>query len=201
MNGKLVLAPVICAFIGWMTNYLAIRMLFHPRRPIRIGFWTWQGLFPKRQRELAFNLGRLVEQELVNHTDVWQAVNDPAFQERLRTLVGSYVEDFLHKKLTAIHPMLAFVLKGPVIDRTKHLVLQEVERFIPDMVDQAARELESRLDFKKIVQEKVEGFSMPKLEQTLFSIMKREFWFIEIFGGVLGFVVGLGQIAFLYAWP
>lgn len=201
MNGKLVLAPVICAFIGWMTNYLAIRMLFHPRRPIRIGFWTWQGLFPKRQRELAFNLGRLVEQELVNHTDVWQAVNDPAFQERLRTLVGYYVEDFLHKKLTAIHPMLAFVLKGPVIDRTKHLVLQEVERFIPDMVDQAARELESRLDFKKIVQEKVEGFSMPKLEQTLFSIMKREFWFIEIFGGVLGFVVGLGQIAFLYAWP
>ena len=50
------------------------------------------------------------------------------------------------------------------------------------------------LDIEKIVIEKVNNFSSDKLEQILFSIMKKEFRFIEIIGAVLGFVIGLLQI-------
>ena len=34
---KLCLSTVICAFIGWITNFIAIKMLFHPRRPVQVG--------------------------------------------------------------------------------------------------------------------------------------------------------------------
>lgn len=46
---KLLLSPVICALIGWFTNFLAVKMLFHPHKPIKIGPFTIQGIFPKRQ--------------------------------------------------------------------------------------------------------------------------------------------------------
>jgi uncharacterized membrane protein YheB (UPF0754 family) len=49
------------------------------------------------------------------------------------------------------------------------------------------------------VREKVESFSSDKLEDMLFSIMKKEFRFIEIVGGVLGFFIGLLQL--LITWP
>ncbi|NDC78344.1 MAG: DUF445 family protein, partial [Chitinophagia bacterium] len=52
--------PVISAFIGWVTNWVAIKMLFHPRRPIRFLGLTVQGIFPKRQRQFAERLGRMV---------------------------------------------------------------------------------------------------------------------------------------------
>ena len=184
----------MCAFIGWFTNYLAIKMLFHPRKPKRILGWTLQGLFPKRQAELADLLGDIVEKELVNHEDIQRVIQDPAFHRRIRNLVDTYVSRFIHKKLTKVHPLLASLLQGRrVLDKIKDLVVDEVERFIPDMLEKAAHELESRFEFSSIVREKIEGFSIEKLEKVLFDLMKREFRFIEIVGGALGLLVGSVQ--------
>jgi len=192
------LTPVVCAFIGWMTNYLAIRMLFHPRQPRRILFWSWQGLFPKRQKDLAVKLGQMVEEELISHEDIWAAVNDPTFHRRLRQMVDVNVERFIHQKLTRIHPLLPPLLKGSVMSRLKELIVQEVEKFIPETIERAASELQDRLEFRKLVQEKIEGFSMTKLEEVIFSILHKELRFVEIMGGLLGLLVGSGQAAFLY---
>ncbi len=49
-----------------------------------------------------------------------------------------------------------------------------------------------------MVQTKVERFSMDKLEQVLFGIMKKEFRFIEIMGAVLGFAIGIFQSLFIF---
>lgn len=195
---KYLIGPVLCAFIGWFTNYLAIKMLFHPRRPKRILGWTLQGLFPKRQAELAELLGDIVEKELVNHEDIQRVIQDPAFQRRIRILVDTYVSSFLRKKLSRVHPLLASLLQGRVLDKIRDLVVDEVERFIPDMLEKAAQELESRFEFSTIVREKIAGFSIEKLEKVLFDLMKREFRFIEMVGGVLGLAVGTVQSALFY---
>ncbi len=55
--------------------------------------------------------------------------------------------------------------------------------------------LQAELDLEKIVTEKVSGFSSDKLEEILMSIMSKEFRFVEILGGVLGFIIGLLQVA------
>ncbi len=199
MSVHFFLFPLLGAFIGWMTNYLAIRMLFHPRRPVRILFWTWQGLFPKRQRELAIKLGEIVEKELVNHKDIQRTLHDPGFQSKLRTTMQEQVDDFVEQKVTRRLPsLLASKLRGNVIGRLKSMIGSEVEEFIPQMVDKAGNELESRVRFSHIVQKKVEDFSMQQLEDVLFSIMRREFRFIEILGGLLGLIIGITQVGFLY---
>ena len=64
------LLPVIAAIIGWGTNYLAVRMLFHPRQEKRILGLSFQGVFPKRQKVLAEKLGKLVARELFSMKDV-----------------------------------------------------------------------------------------------------------------------------------
>lgn len=46
--------------------------------------------------------------------------------------------------------------------------------------------------------EKVKNFSSDKLEEILYSIMKKEFVFIEIIGAVLGFLIGVIQILITY---
>ena len=58
--------PLTGALIGWITNLLAIRLLFHPRRPLRL--WPLpfkiQGLLPKRREELAENIADIVSEQL-----------------------------------------------------------------------------------------------------------------------------------------
>ncbi len=196
---KYILGPLLCAFIGWFTNYLAIKMLFHPRKPKRILGWTLQGLFPKRQAELADLLGEVVEKELVNHEDIQRVIQDPGFHRRIRSLVDTYVSRFLQKKLSAVHPLLASLLQGrKVMEKIKDLVVDEVERFIPDMLAKAAHELETRFEFSTIVRDKIADFSIEKLENVLFRLMKREFRFIEVVGGVLGLLVGTVQSVSFY---
>jgi len=200
MHIVLFLSPLLGAFIGWLTNYLAIRMLFHPRQPVRIGAWTWQGLFPKRQEELAAKLGEIVENELVNHSDIQRVLGDPDFQARLRDTVRSQVDEFVDRKVTRRLPsVLASTLRGSVLERLKTLLVREVEKFIPEMVEKAGQELENRVRFSHIVQDKVRSFSIDKLEEVLFSIMKREFRFIEVLGGLLGLIIGLSQLGAYYA--
>ena len=199
-NIKYLLSPFICAFIGWMTNYLAIRMLFHPRQPVTILGWTWQGLFPKRQAELAQRLGQLVESELLSHQDIRRVIDDPGFQVRLRTMVEGAVHRFVQGKLTSLHPLLNSLLRGTVADRVKDVIVEEMERFLPDLIEQAASELESQIHIDRIVREKIEGFSPERLEALLFSMLKKEFWFIEIVGGVLGLAVGSVQAVMFAVW-
>ncbi|MBS3780309.1 MAG: DUF445 family protein [Desulfovermiculus sp.] len=199
-NIKYLVSPLICAFIGWMTNYLAIRMLFHPRQPLNILGWTWQGLFPKRQAELAARLGQLVESELLSHQDIRRVIDDPEFQVRLRTLVENAVHRFVQGKLTSLHPLLNTLLRGTVADRVQDMIVEEMERFLPDLIEQAATELESQIHIEHIVREKIEGFSPERLETLLFSMLKKEFWFIEIVGGVLGLAVGSVQAILFALW-
>jgi uncharacterized membrane protein YheB (UPF0754 family) len=190
---KLCLSTVICAFIGWITNFIAIKMLFHPRRPVQIGSLTVQGIFPKRQKALAMNLAAVIEGELLSHDDIRQAMQRPEFSARLKERILDGFSEFLSKRLGSLNPMIAMFLDGPMMEKIKGLLDKELDRIVPGLLETATGELENSLDFRRIIQEKIENLSMERLEILLMSIMAREFRFIEVVGAVLGAGIGLIQ--------
>ncbi|WP_028574370.1 DUF445 domain-containing protein [Desulfonatronovibrio hydrogenovorans] len=195
---KYLIAPLICALIGWLTNYLAVKMLFHPRRPVSILGWKLQGVFPKRQKELALNLGLLVEKELISHQDIQQVINNPGFRNGFKEILDEYFQEFLSRKTHSLHPVLGMLLNNSVLSALKSLMSREMEKHLPEIMEKIADQLEQSLDFKEVVQKKVEQFSMEKLERILFTIMKKEFRYIEIMGAVLGFAIGIFQSFFIF---
>lgn len=194
MTIKLLLSPVICALIGWFTNYLAVKMLFHPHNPIKIGPFTLQGIFPKRQKELAESLGKMIEKELISHTDIKNVIHDPGFIEKHKDVVLDHLDVFFKEKMTSLHPMVGMFLNDETMKTIRGMLSKELDEMLPKLIETTSSQLECSLDFKCLVQDKVECFSMEQLENILFSIMKKEFRFIEVFGGVLGFIIGLIQI-------
>ena len=67
---SLLLLPFIAATIGWFTNFIAVKMLFHPRKPIKFLFFSFQGIFPKRQAQIAISVGKMVANDLLNAEDL-----------------------------------------------------------------------------------------------------------------------------------
>lgn len=57
---------------GWITNILAIKLLFRPLRPYKIPLLNYeiQGLLPKRKAEIASNIGKTVDEELLSIEDI-----------------------------------------------------------------------------------------------------------------------------------
>lgn len=190
---KLLFSTVICAFIGWITNYIAIKMLFHPRQPLTIGSLTIQGIFPKRQKALAMNLAAVIEGELLSHEDIQQVLRRPEFAARLKEKIQEGFAQFLSTRLGALNPMIAMFLDGAMMDKIKGLLDAELDRIVPGLLETATDEIRNSLDLRQIIQDKIENLSMERLEVLLMSIMAKEFRFIEVVGAVLGALIGLTQ--------
>lgn len=194
MNWILFLIPVISAFIGWITNWIAIKMLFHPREPKRILGITFQGIFPKRQHQFALRLGKLVSSELLSFSDIEQKISDPENVSKVLPLLEAHIDTFLREKLTAEIPMLGMLIGDKTILQVKGVFIKELEALFPVLMKQYMTTLQSKLDLEMIVIEKVGKFSSNKLEEILNQIMSTEFKFVEIIGAVLGFLIGLAQV-------
>ena len=194
MSPILILLPIIAAFIGWLTNYLAVKMLFHPRLPLQILGFSVQGVFPKRQKQLADKLGSLVAEELFSVKDVAEKLKELATSQESMELVGKRIEKTIREKLVKSFPMLAMFLTDEMVEKVTNLFKSELQDFLGESAQGLGKKLEESLDVKELVRNKVEAFSSDKLEQILFSIMSKEFRFIELIGAILGFIIGCVQV-------
>lgn len=189
--------PFIAALTGWITNYIAVKMLFHPRKPVKILFFKIQGIFPKRQKKLAEKLGKVVASELISLDDIKDKLNTPEQTQQVTAILESRIDYFLTEKVKESFPMLAMFLNEDLRNKIKTLLSEEISGALPQVIDSTTTRLEKSFDVETIVKQKVEAFSTDKFEEILLSIMKKEFKFIELLGGVLGFIIGLIQILLL----
>lgn len=189
--------PLIGALIGWLTNYIAIKMLFHPREEVRFLFIPMQGVFPKRQKDLARKLGQIVSEELVSVQDLTRHLKEKATSEAVLNHIAMRLEEGIATRLPRAFPMLAMLMSSDMSEKIKNFLQGQIGSLNEELIDKLSGELEKELDVHRIVEEKVAAFSSDKLEELLFSIMRREFKFVEMVGAVLGFLIGVAQVLLL----
>ena len=188
------LLPFIAAFIGWFTNWIAIKMLFHPKEPVRILGLTIQGIFPKRQAQFAASLGSLVSRELISFDDIARRIHSPETLQKVLPVVEEKVHQYIHVKLKEEMPLLSMFINEKTMSSIQAGIVKEFEAMFPVMLDKLTADMQQELNVERLVTDKVAAFSSDKLEAILFSIMSREFRFVEIVGAVLGFLIGWIQI-------
>ncbi len=194
MNYWLILIPLISAFIGWFTNWIAIKMLFHPKEPKKILGITFHGIFPKRQQQFAQKLGKLVSEELLSFKEIEEKIISPDNLSQMMPLVEEKIDLFLREKLSSVFPMISMFIGQNTINQLKVVFMKELETMFPEIIGSYMKNIESQLDLEKMVTEKVSGFSSDKMEIILNQIMSKEFRFVEIIGGVLGLIIGILQV-------
>ena len=138
MIWNFIVPPIVGAAIGYVTNDIAIKMLFHPRKAYYIGKWRipfTPGLIPKRKSEIARSLGNVVGQQLLNE-DVVKAT---LLSEKITGKLRSKMEEFIEKNA-----------------KNEQSLDEFIERFSPKAVtDKFVDEVKgdvSSLIYRKIVQ-------------------------------------------------
>ena len=190
----LIIIPLISAFIGWVTNWVAIKMLFHPRQPKKILGITFHGIFPKRQQQFAEKLGKLVSAEFLSFDDIEEKISNPENLKKIMPMIENHIDDFLRNRLSTEMPVISMFIGDKTISKLKESFMKEIEILFPQVMKQFASNLKNELDLEQIVIQKVSGFSSDKLEEVLQQIMSKEFRFVEVIGAVIGFIIGLVQV-------
>ncbi|MGE5390073.1 MAG: DUF445 domain-containing protein [Deltaproteobacteria bacterium] len=194
MVWKIVSSLFISTFIGYLTNVVAVKMLFLPRQPVNLYFYELWGLLPKRRAEVAIALGELVEQQLLSVDDIFDKINTPEMREKIVAQLVGLIRDKLNGMLPRIIPGKVMQI---INDTLEKVIRQEAEDIIHEVIESGREYLTKEIQIKKIVEDKVNGFDLKQLEDMILGVSSPEIRFIEIMGGVLGFIIGLGQVAIL----
>ncbi len=179
--------------IGWLTNYLAIKLLFRPKKPINLKLFTLHGIFPKNKSKLARNLGNVVQRDLISFSDIKKKLEDPESMHQMAEQVSIHVEDMIRDRLHKTKFQQVVIPEG-FIQRIHQMVTDDIENALPKMIDKYVDKLEEKIDIFAMVEQKINNLNDEKLEQLILSITSKEFKFIEIIGGVLGFFIGCLQV-------
>ena len=167
--------PLVGSFLGFITNFIAIKLLFRPKRRV-IGI---QGLLPKRKAEIAERAGRIVNDYLVNSEEIRKQLD--------REKLGRAIEGFLEKNGSSLLdvPILRGTLKtiflAMLTDRDGYFKRRILETFI------------DRAMVSNIVEQKIREFDIGALESLVKNASGPEINFIILSGACLGFIIGLAQ--------
>jgi len=192
----LIAFPLIGAGIGWLTNRLAIQMLFRPRQPVRFLGMNFQGLIPRRQSELAVRVGEIVETELFSQHLIQNEIRKIDLQPYLEKLAYKVVRERFAPRLAQI-PLIGSLVNEALLNQLHKIVLESVSRETEPLMEQVSGEVERKIAVRKLVEERVHSFDLDQLEEIVRSLAHKEFQRIEVLGAVIGFVIGLVQSAVL----
>ncbi len=190
--------PFISALIGWFTNYIAIKMLFHPRKKVNLLLFSIQGIFPKRQKLIAERIANMVAKDLISMDEIKGRLADPKHSKVILAEVDIRLTEYINETLPKKFPLIGGFLSTGIKTTIKNEFVAEFEQMIPAALAKLTDSLEENFDLKEMVRSKVENFSVEKLEEILMSILKKEFKFIEILGAVIGFIIGCLQIVMIH---
>jgi len=101
--------PVIGAIIGYVTNRVAIKMLFRPLKKWRIGkirIPMTPGVIPSRRFELAQNMGEVVGDHLLTGQEISKGLKQDIFQNKLLSLIEERIKDALEKNLDTLPSLI-----------------------------------------------------------------------------------------------
>ncbi len=194
----LISIPIISALIGYVTNYIAVAMLFRPHRPVSILGLRLQGLVPRRQKEIAQSLGAMIERDLFSQDDIKEALKGVDSSGEASAFLNEQIDSFV-EKLAAQNPMIGMFMQGPLLEQVKGLLRDQLSEKFPSLIERVVERAENKLDISEIVRQKVESFDLTKLEAIIHEVSARELKTIEVLGGVLGFMVGLVQVGLMVA--
>ncbi|ASS39722.1 MULTISPECIES: DUF445 domain-containing protein [Fusobacterium] len=190
---QLLVMILISGAIGWITNWVAIKMLFRPHREINFGLFKIQGLIPKRKAEIGSGIANIIQNELISVKDVISNIDREEFSKRLNKLIDEVLNKNLKKKVKEKFPFLQVFFTDKVAkdigNAIKSIIMENQEKIFEIFSNYA----EENIDFEIIISDKISNFSLDKLEEIITLLAKKELKHIEVIGAVLGMIIGAVQ--------
>lgn len=187
---RFIMLVLIGGIIGYVTNKVAIKMLFRPINPIKIGPFVLQGVFPKRKDKMAESLADTIEKELLNKDQIMEQLLTGLDLEQMK----SDIKAMLIKKIAeAIPPMAKMFLGDNVESMIASFMDSEGDTLFNDIVGKLKDQAGDSIDIHGLVKKRIDELDFVEFEKIIFGLMNKELRHIEIIGLFLGMMIGAIQ--------
>jgi uncharacterized membrane protein YheB (UPF0754 family) len=182
--------------VGYFTNWVAIKLVFAPREPVKVGPITVQGLFHKRQPEVAAAFGRIVATRVLNADNIVRTVMESDGAERMNQIVELRVGELIAKY--EAHPMTALVLPEEQRPAIRAEVLERIKREWPKPGGFFHTFAGEAVDLHGELERRMAALDRESYEGVLRPAFQQDEWKLIAAGAVLGTVAGLLQLVYIF---
>jgi len=199
-NPLVLLIPLIAGFIGWFTNWLAVKATLYPVEFVGIPpAFGWQGVIPKNTDEMSQSFSKLIHDKLVDMEKLFADI-DHEDNEELDKVVEDVSVEIIREFSTNIAPDSWARAREKLREYINMLVRRNVRRVTVEIFDRMAAEAGDFIDIDKIAHEAlVEDRAL--LGRVLMDVAGPEFKFIERSGLWFGFLFGVIQMGVWIVYP
>lgn len=189
---ELSILAIVGGIIGWVTNIMAIKLIFRPLKPFNIPMTNIkiQGLIPKRQAELAKSIGQIVESELVSIEEIIAKFLHEQNKSEILVKIRGKIKKVVEQKLPFIIPS---TFKALILNYIDEVIDQEAETIFNELAETIIHKAATEIKIAQIIEEKIINFELDRLEIIIIAIAKKELKHIELLGGLIGFLIGILQ--------
>ena len=188
---KIALLASIGGIIGYITNVLAIKLIFRPIEPIRIPILNFEiiGLIPKRRNEISKNIGQIIQEEFLSMEDIISNLMNEEDKEKITEYIKEKIKNIAQEKMSFVPFPIRGMLEGYIMDAIDVEVKIAIDEISEDIINKA----KERINIQEMVENKINELDLYELENLIIRVAKQELKHIEVLGLVLGFLIGIIQ--------
>ena len=190
--------PVFGGLTGWLTDWLALKMIFFPRTPRRyLGLFTWQGMFQRRRMEVSRDYGRLVADEILTVHNVLHAVLTGPRSDRLFALVHRHVLRSIDANSGIAKPVVVMSIGSRRYQEMKETAAKRALDLVPETLRHVESYATEALDVRNTIVDQMQRLTPVQYEGILRPAFRQDEWKLIAVGAIIGFLVGELQVVLL----
>ena len=189
--------PAFGFFVGYATNWLALNLIFRPLNPIKLLRWTLQGVFLKRQKEVAEVFCHIITRDVMTIKHLMAAMLNGPKKERARALIKKHIRPIIEGGAVKMAAQLAVGPSGYI--KLKRSIENKAIEISTDQFDDPKFNEERASLVANLIQERMENLSPAEFQDLLRPAFEEDEWILIAIGALLGLLAGTAQLFLMFA--
>ncbi|MGB0955277.1 MAG: DUF445 domain-containing protein [Panacagrimonas sp.] len=186
--------PLFGLLVGYLTNWIALKMIFRPQTPLRVGPMVIQGLFFKRQKEVSADYARLISDEIVTPSHIIEAVLKGPYADRVFNMIAKNIKRVIDEQSGIARPFVAWSVGTKRYIAMKEKAAERLVQHLPETVKHMDDYAKEAMDIQQTLASRLEVLPPPEFEGMLRPAFQEDEWILIAVGAALGAIVGVGQL-------
>ena len=180
--------------VGYLTNWIAIKIIFEPKRPINVLGFKLQGMFLKRQKEVSRVYSDIIEAKVINSKNITQIVLNGSGSEQLLELIELHVNDAIERYVAIAQPYFALGVGSTQYYKMKKLAAQQIFDNTEKYMHYANGYADKALRVGDDLCERMQKLTPEEFEGVLRPAYQADEWKLILTGAILGMIAGFMQL-------
>ena len=186
--------PIFGVFVGYATNWLALKMIFRPKERREIGPFTLHGIFLRRQDKAAETYARIVSNRVLTLENIADNLMHGPKSDRTRKMIKEDLRESIDEMFGADSPVVQMMGGTEEYETIRDQIAENsVEYAVEPMGDDEIHE-ERRGAIQNLLASRMKELPPAQYTVMLRSAFKEDEWLLIAMGAALGFVAGWIQL-------